>query len=493
MNAFERQVKQAQHRLWVNRWLRLWGWALLMTAALWTLAWIVDRLFFPGMLPVARSAGAGLVASLVVSLGWLVFTREPPITAAAALDEAAGLRERVSTSLQIQPNPTEPFAKAVVADAQRAMAGLSARRFIPIRWAGSLSLSSAMILVALASTLLPEFDLLSRNQAKADEARRLDHLEKVRSVVAKPVSVMRQIAEKYPDIKLDDQNRLDDPLGPDRPLDADVLRRQAVKKLDRLQDALRERANSDRLAALKETKKRLERLGEPSDPKNELGRLMGALSSGDFKEAQQAAKKLQENLAKRVRDGSLDPETAKRLQQQLEGLAQKLQQAARDEKSQRELQNAGLSEAEAKRILEALSKKDPKQLKKLAEQLAKRLKDQGVSQKQIQEMLKKIQQRRQGAKQCKKLGDKMAGAARQLERGDTQAAQGELGEAGEMLSEMEQLEQALSELDAEMSQLDDLRDDLSQGDQEGGKCKQCKGTGFRRDGAPCPWCNGSGR
>jgi DNA repair exonuclease SbcCD ATPase subunit len=88
----------------------------------------------------------------------------------------------------------------------------------------------------------------------------------------------------------------------------------------------------------------------------------------------------------------------------------------------------------------------------------------------------------------------MASAAAKLQQGDTQAALSELGQAGEMLSEMEQLEQALNELDAQMAQMDDLRDDLNEGDSPNrGKCKQCSGSGFRADGSPCPWCNGTGR
>ncbi len=32
VSEIERQVKKAQHRLWVNRWLRLWGWCLIFAA-----------------------------------------------------------------------------------------------------------------------------------------------------------------------------------------------------------------------------------------------------------------------------------------------------------------------------------------------------------------------------------------------------------------------------------------------------------------------------
>src|SRR5436190_23257316 len=37
MSTIERQVRAAQHRLWLNRFLRFWGWSLLAATVLWTL------------------------------------------------------------------------------------------------------------------------------------------------------------------------------------------------------------------------------------------------------------------------------------------------------------------------------------------------------------------------------------------------------------------------------------------------------------------------
>ncbi len=496
MSTIERQVKKAQHRLWMNRWLRLWGWSLLIISAAWTIGWLIDRLFFPGQVPKDWAAAIGLAISLVVSIIWLVVTREPAQSAAAALDEAAGLRERVATGLHVQNASENPFARAVVADAERAVAGLTARRFIPIRWARSLSFSSVMIVVALLSLLLPEFDLLGKGQAKADQHDRLARLAKENRIIAKPISIMKQIEKKHPDLSIKDAaRRFDNPLDRRDETDPDVLRRETVKKLDRLQDALKQKAGADRFKALNETKKRLKQLGEPSDPQSDICRLLDALSDGDFQEAQEAVKQMREKLAKRSADGDVDAETAKEMQKQLNEMAEKLEQAAKDKQSQRELQNTGMSKAEAKRVLEALAKKDPEQVAKAVKELAQRLKDKGMSEEQAKQMAKKIQQRQQACKQCQKLGQKMGNAAKELDKGNTKGAQQQMGEAGDMLNDMEQLEQALNELESQMGELDDTRDDLNDDDseQDDGKCKHCNGTGFLPDGSRCPHCGGTGR
>ena len=117
------------------------------------------------------------------------------------------------------------------------------------------------------------------------------------------------------------------------------------------------------------------------------------MSAGDFDAAEKEIKKLQEKLAKRSRDGKLDPEKLKQMQEQLKELSKKMKEAAQDQQSQRELQNSGLSKEEAKRVLEALSKKDPKQLEKMAKELAQRLKDKGMTEEQMKQMLQKMQQR----------------------------------------------------------------------------------------------------
>jgi hypothetical protein len=492
MSGIESQIRQAQKRLWFNRWLRQWGWSLLCATAAWTLIWIVDRLFAL-KLPMGWAALAGLGASLLVASIWLIVTREPIATAAVALDVAAQLRERISSSLYARNQAGDPFAEAVVADAERAAAGLRAGRLFPVRWSGSLSLSAAVLLVALLSLLLPEFDILGKKEALGKESARLDRMKQAQAVLAQPVSTLQQIAERNPDLEMGkDVKDLQDALKRQQNADPEVLRRETVKKIDRLQDALKQKADSDRYKALAETKKRLQQAGQLSDPKTELGKLMENLSAGDFNEAQKSIKELQEKLAKRAKSGGADAKQTEQMRKQLDELAQKVQKAAEDKQSEQELKNAGMSEEEAKRTLDALSKKDPKQLEKMAKELSERLKDKGVTEQQLQDMMKKIQQRQQACNQCKQMSSKMAEAGRQLQKGDTQAAADELGEAAEQLSEMEQMEQGLNDIESQMSQLDGERDGLNNQGRGENKCPRCNGTGFQKDGSPCPGCDGTG-
>jgi hypothetical protein len=521
MTKIQHEVVSAKRRLWTNRWLHQWGWVALYCTIAWWLVWIADRLFAMRW-PMGMAAAGAAGLSVIISLIWFIRTREHDLTAAAALDVAAGLRERVSTSLAFTPtgqvlagadgaettSTQDPFAAAVTADAERALAGLSARKFIPLRWSRSLSFSAVMLLAALISMLLPEFDLLKKNESRTQASARQAELQRVRNVVAKPVSAIQQIAEKSGDPEIAQQAKeFENAMQRDPNADADVVRREAVKQLDKLQDAMKQKIDTDRFKAFDETKKKLSQIGEPNDPKAELSKLMENMASGDFEQAQNEAKKLQEQLAKRAREGKLDPQKSKEMQKQLNELAQKLQKAAEDKQSTRDLQNAGLKKEDIKEVLQAFAKKDKKQVEKAAKELAERLKEKGVTEEQIKKLAEKIQQRKESSKQCNSMGQKMADAAKQLDKGNTEAAADKMGEAAEQLSEMEQMEQSLNEMDGQMAQLEEARDQLSKdgekdGEKEGegqcnsennGKCGQCKGTGFRKDGAPCPHCNGSGK
>ncbi len=494
MSELDRRIKQARLRLWLNRWLVQFGWSLLVAGILLSVLLVSDRLFAL-QLPMWWAAAAALWAGVIGSVAWLWITRESGLAAAMALDHGAGLRERVSTGMHARSESDDPFAAAVVYDAERRVTGLSVRKVLPLRWPRSLSAGAVMLIVAALSMRLPVFDVLNRNEALAKAEDQQLALARVRSVVAKPVSAISQSVGSDADEDVKRQlTELERALQPDSTSDAAVLRREALKKLDRLEDTFKTKSQEERFKALEETKKRLKMMGGPRDPQSELKSLIESLSAGDFQDAQAELKRLQEQLAKRDRAGKTDPKQVEQLKKQLDNLAKQLQQAGEDQQqSQRELQNAGMSEADVKRVLDALAKKDPKQLEKMAKELAERLKEQGVSEEQLRQMMEKLAQRQQASEQLKKMAEKFSGAAGQLQQGNTEAAQDELGEAGEMLSEMEQLEQSLNELEAQMAMVSDARDELSEEPGEDDlACKQCNGTGFRKDGAACPHCNGSG-
>ncbi len=506
MTHIDREVRRAQTRLWLNRWLNALGWCLVIGLGLWLATWLPNQ-FFSLALPMKWISIGLATAAFLGSVVWSVITRPRALEAATALDVAAGLRERVSTSLSLAPEAGDEFERAVRGDAERSVAGLNAKRFLPVQWPGSLSTSALILVVALLTLLIPELDLLGGDDSAAEAGVKKAESKVTAKAISRPVNIIKKVAEQNPDVDL---ANLEQPnmgeFGERQEQTPDFKRRQAVKQLNALRDALQNKANSDQYRTLRELRKRLRQIGAPEDPKSELRELMNDLSEGDFEGAQNAVKKLQESLAKRARDGKLNAADREKMKKQLDDLAKKLkkaaerQQKAQDRQMQRQLQNAGLSEQDAKRALEALSKKDPEQLKKMAEEMAQKLKDQGVTQQQMQKMLEKMQEQQkaqqQANQQCQKMGQSMKQAGQSMEEGNLDQAQQQMSQSSDMLNEMEQMEQALNDIQSQMSDLDQAEQDLEnagdeQQQQQG--CDGCNGTGFLPDGAQCPKCGGSGQ
>ncbi len=499
MNPLTAMIRAAQRRLWINRWLEHFGWSMTVAATAWLVFLIAVRLFglaWPLGWTAIGTAGLGLVASIV----WTAMRRATTLEAAVTLDKAAGLRERVSSGLACAAG-SDPFSQAVVADAERTARGLSVRHFVPIRVGRPVAFAAGAAVVGLAMVwLFPKFDLLGKAEAREQQSLKKQVLTQLKSEIAKPVEAMKNLIEGNPELKglkgLDELERL--AKQENSTLDPADLRREAIKKLDKVSDELKKQAAAERYQQMQDMKNRLQEMGKPSDPKSPAGKLMQALSDGDFKQAQDEVQKMKDKLATAKREGKSEAEV-KKMEKQLDELAKKLEEAGGDKKLQEQMKQAGLSEADMKRVLDALNKKDSKQLQQMMKELEKKLQQQGMSQQQIDKLKKemqKSQQNKQSKNNLNKMSDAMKKAASQCKNGNSEGAQQQLDEAAEQLSEMEAMEQQLGEIESKMSELDDMKDKLGEndsdkdGDQE---CKSCNGSGRRKDGSPCPHCNGTGQ
>ena len=146
MTQLERQIRITQRRLWLNRWLHYVSWSVAVAAGVFAAVVLVDRLYALQM-PVfwigAGLAGAALLASIIRT----VMTREDAALASATLDQAAGLKERLSSGHYCRGSD-DPFAQAVVADAEHTSASLSARQHIRLKTPNALALGTGSIVVA---------------------------------------------------------------------------------------------------------------------------------------------------------------------------------------------------------------------------------------------------------------------------------------------------------------------------------------------------------
>ena len=337
MTQLERQIKAAQHRLWINQWFHTLSLSLAIVAALFAIVVLVQRLFdLP--LPLLQIGIGAAVVVLLASVIWTVLTRTDAAVAAARLDDAAGLRERLSSG-QYCRDAQDPFAAAVVADAESISQSISARQHIrlnvpkPFGW--------SMFSVALAAMMfLISPGLLARSEAKEDLTRTME-MEQTKVAVKRQMDSVRQLMQSHPALEsMEDRlGELDQLAGGQLRRPSDV-RHEAIKKIDKLSDAVKQKRLGDKYQATKDMRKLLRGLKSPKSPDAHTQKLNKALRDGDFKTARKEITRLQEQLATLKMEK--DKELVTKLSKQLSDLAKQLAKASKDKKLEQQLKQAGI-------------------------------------------------------------------------------------------------------------------------------------------------------
>lgn len=474
MTILERQVQRAQRQLWVNRGLERFAWCMAGAIGAFALLVLVQRLW--GLaLPVWWGALTFGVAALSVSLWWTAMTRDSIQRAAVALDDAANLRERISTGMYCR-QVSDPFAQAVVDDAERVGGSLTVRVHLPVRIPRTFGHCAAlMILSALLFLITP--GVLRRDQAKATTGVADQVQQQARVVVKERLAALPETLSEVPtlkDLKSELQRMGNEPLTrTDAPGD---VRHEALKTVDRMSELVRQRRADSKYESTEELRRMMRGLQIPRETNDPTQKLTQALSRSDFQTAREEIKALQEQLA--TLKSEQDKELAERLGKQLAELAKQLDKVSRNEELAQKLQQAGVKKEDLERMLERLTKKD-------IEDLQKKLQDSGMNQQQISKLAEKLQQCQQAGSQAQQLANAMKQAAQGAGGGQMGEAIDGLSTANEQLDSLEQLQQEMQQLDSTLSGLQGERDQMEK------SCSTCNGTG-QSGGKACGQCGGSG-
>jgi len=234
------------------------------------------------------------------------------VDAALAADAEIGLKERLTTSLELADGEG-PMVEALHADARRHLKRLDIRRQFPLvtsratRW-----VYVPLLLLGLAYTLLPEFDLLGHRERLAEATAR-------EQAVAIKVERIRSIVDPLKAKLGDAEGALSDVMGEIDGLANDlaseaITEKQAMAKLANLADEVERRREG--LAHDNPTLKLAANL-------NDLGMARGLASAIQEGRMKDAAKKASE-LAKKLREGNLSEQERKEMSRDLKKLSEML-------------------------------------------------------------------------------------------------------------------------------------------------------------------------
>jgi len=473
MSGVNEQVQRARRRVWLNIWLdRLCKVAAIVALVAAIGFKIAEAAGAPVALWHVFVGGCGL--TLIVSLIWSRLGIPSDRAAAAMLDQAAGLRERVSTSLFLSQSD-DPFVRAVRDDAESKVSRLTVREHMRLRRPDVLPSACAAVVASLLLLLVPASWL--RGAEARQERQREVQVTQVKARVKERLESFKKQAQTNPALSelKEDLEKLD--AMPAQKMDEPgVIRHEALKKIDKLADAVKKKQDDSRYDKVNEFKKMMRRLEQPQGDKGDVQKLTRQLAAGDFKSAKETVQKIQEQLATLKQDS--DKQFAENMQKQLEQLAKQLQKAGDQKQLKKTLEQAGIKKEDVERMLEKLTKED-------IEQVKKQLEKNGMSQKQIEQAAKQMQQQQGAQQMAQKMGQAMQKAAQAAGAQQPGDASGAMEAAADQLSDLEAMEQEKNQLESAMSDLNDLKDQMSD------NCSNCNGTG-QKNGQQCGKCQGSG-
>ena len=435
MDELRKQVRRAQRRITLQRFVSVLGWCWFAALLIALLIIIVDKyhpLSVQAWIWIAGSTALGLFGAVI----WTAISRSPALEAAMEIDRRFVLKERVSSALAMPPEDLQSEAgQAVSADALRRVQRIDvAEKFavIPPR----------KLLLPLAPAFAALFVMLFVNPSLVDNSAeaKQGNLEEKSQVKKASESVRKQFAELHDKAKKEDLKELANLLtklepGAKEMTDTPPDREKALGKLNDLSRQVQERRQQ--LGGVDKVKEQLDQL--KNIDRGPADKFAQDISKGDLKQAADDLKKLQDQLE----NSKLTEQQKADLAKQLEQMKGKLDKLAESHKAaQADLQKQAEQMRKAGQVADA---------EKLEQQL-RQLKQQGPQMQQLQNMAKKLGQ----CAQCMKQGN-AKDAAKAL---------------GEMQGCMGNLQQQIDE----MQMLDDAMQQLAQA----------------KDQMVCPFCGGAG-
>ncbi|MGC9454051.1 MAG: hypothetical protein ACP5HU_04230 [Phycisphaerae bacterium] len=432
MRAFDKNLRSVRLRCGLNHLFDSIAWGLGVCGGAAVAIVIAERLLALN-LPLTRSlialAALGLAASLVL---WL--RRFPTrIKTALLIDQRLGLRERFSTAVALS-GCEDPFAAATVEDAHRTAEHISPSRSFPVRPSKRWAWTATVWTAAVLATLLPAVDLLGYGRQRAEEQREAEQLKQARSDLEEASQRVETAVARLDKPELAQQAaELQQIAESSRPAE---VRREAIRKLGDLSDELRKTAGEERFQARDLLRDRLKNLRDtPGGLSSELYR---ALARGQFDQAGE----LLSELRRRMAEGDLSQEQMQALSRQFDDLSRQLAELGDGNQAVREqLRRAGIDED-----VEGLSD----------EELRRLLRNQGLSNEQINELMRKLSACRSACRQCKELSNRLGRCAGSGSRPDAEemaALLAQLSELERANLDAEALEAALAQIDEEIQKL----------------------------------------
>ena len=445
MDEIKRQVLRARRRMILQQFLGIVAWSLFATLMIALVGLAVPKIWVLNVEPqiwLWSWTGGAIGVGLLLALVWTFAVRRGALEAAIEIDRRFGLKERVSSTLSLGQQELETEAgQALMDDAVRRVRQIDVNQHFPLslNWRALLPLLPALAAFGLV-LLVPDASLRQSAASQADVATKQQIKRSAEELKKKILQQQKKAEEKG--LK-----------------DAEVL----FKKLQEGIDQLSSKDNLDRKNALielnnlaKDLEKRREQLGGSDKMRQQLNqldniergpadRIAKAIKDGDFKQALEELKKLQQ----RLQNDDLTDEEKKQLAEQMEQMQKKLEQlVAAHEQAKRDLEEQIKQKMAAGDLVEAGK---------------------------LQQKLDQLSRQNEAMNRLQQMANQMGQCADCLKNGNAQDAAAQMSQMAADLQDWQQQMDELETLNDAMNQIAQAKDAMN--------CQQCEGAG-------CEFCQG---
>ena len=425
MNEINKAVSTAQRRLAIGQFFSILTWAAFISLLGAVIGIAIPKIWHLGFLESQDHKDAWIYSWILGSIviGFLfagIFTYRKLLSrldVATEVDHRFGLKERVSSALSIDSEAAEgQVGQALIEDAQRRVETIEvAEKFeLRPRWSGLLPLIPMAIIGLLL--FLPDAQL----QAKASDANEVLEREtkklKVEAFKKKMEQAREQLEAKGLENASEDVKAIAKQFDK---LNSEKIRdpKQALVKLNDIKKQIEAQQKSKG-----DSKSFRDNLNKIKDAgKGVAKKIANALAEGNFEDADKAIK----SLAKKLKEGKLTKAEAKQVAKDLQDLANKMKQAAEqrqkkiedlekqiqqakadgdldkaaqlqqqkenEEQNNKQQQNLDNIANQLQQAAEAMKNGDPQQMKEAMQQAAEAMENMGQDLKDLKEQMEDMQ------------------------------------------------------------------------------------------------------
>ena len=462
MDIINRQVNRVSRLLWTRTVLRIFAWTLIISFTVCFIGLLVPKIWF---LPYtfeawsSRWLAASSVIAILVTAVLALLNRPSKLSSAIELDQRFGLRERISSALQLSPAEVgTPIGEALIADAQSKAERIDVRDQFPIRFSSQAPWVLLPLIACVALFWVPDAELPAIAKLPGSSSERLNNIKNQTKPILAQIKKQREsLEEKGLQEAADEFKKIEkklEELQKSETLDTKKLLadfNEIKKEVENRKEAL---GGSDNL------KKALDNLKQMD--KGPADKVANALKDGDFDKASKELEKMLEQM----KSDKLSEEQKKQLAKQLEQMQQAIEKSIDKQKQEMD---------DVKKEMDKAAKAGDSQA---ADKLQKKLD-------QMQAAAKK-------GKVAEAIKNQMAKAQKALEKGDKEGAKEALEEMQAQLEEMAGDQEALEEME-------NLAEEL-QSAKKSSNCKECNGEGCAacgkksdKEGKPSKDAKGEGK